>query len=499
MIQQDPWIGKTLGNCRIEKLIGKGAMSDVYLAHYLKLGIPVAIKIVSFINESEQRAKRFQKRFLQEVQFISKLEHPNIVKVYNAGEEDGYWYMIMEYVAGINLLKMIESKGHLSVKETLFFMHEIVSALKVSHEKGIIHRDIKPGNILITPTGHCKLVDFGLAKGTNIDASISHEGQIVGTIFYISPEQAIGSKQVDCRTDFYSLGVTLFQMLTGKLPYPGRTPIQVIQQHLEAPIPSVRDFNPEIPEILDQIIKKMMAKKPSQRYASANQILEQISLCYLPVKTKQRRFSKSYKYVGLIFSLLLLVFFTYLFKPVKNSKPLSQNIPAIQQIHKQQKENPGLITTQIETQFPETPKNKVVRLEIIPNNIRLQVHQSIQFTIKAYNEWNELVECDPFWISSGGNLVENKKTATFTAGKLEGRFIINVRDQNTWIQTQATVEITNLEQETGWFGELIPKGMRKSSIRGEYFYIKDDSIMMYVPAGDFWSGDNSGNEDEQPA
>jgi len=506
MTGQNPWIGKTLGDCRIEKFIGSGAMSEVYLAYYNKLGISVALKIMNFVHESEEKSKKFQRRFQQELKFVSNLNHPNIVKVYGGGEDHGYWYMIMEYVPGMTLMKLIETQGHLSIQETLFFLQEIVSALKVSHEQGIIHRDIKPGNILITESGHCKLTDFGLAKGMNSNSSISQKGNIVGTIFYMSPEQTMGSKNVDYRADYYSLGVTLFQMVTGKLPFPGRTPLQVIQQHLACKVPSAKELNSEVTDEIEHLIFKMMEKKPENRFSSTKSILKAIDQCYhSKPKFLEKHFIKLRRIalvllIITIFSIVSLIIYQNInFKSKNNPSKTENNIQNTEtqsKNYRKTKNKDEIKKTLPKQEETESQYTTLKTLKIIPDKVQLHPNEHCTFKVQAFNDWNVQVDCSPYWIPFGGTINENGE---FTAGNKEGKYILSVRDQKTLTYAQATIEIIDSNHPKGWFGEIMPKGMIKNNVLGEYIWEKDNSIMMYIPEGEFWSGDNQGEDDEKPA
>ncbi len=275
----DPWIGKTLGNCRLEKWVGEGAMGGVYEAYHTVMKKKVAVKLLHISSIIGEKADVNKKRFLREAHCASQLSHPNILTVYGIEEYQDTYYMVMEFIEGQSLLDAIIQKGHFSIAESLQISRKVALALQEAHSKNIIHRDIKPGNIMILPDGNIKLMDFGLARNNSDELNnISQTGEVVGTIFYLSPEQAMGAKKIDHRCDFYSLGVTLFQMLTGKLPFPGRTPIQVIEQHISAPVPDMRQWI-DIPASVVALLEKLMAKKPSQRFSSAQDLILQIDLC----------------------------------------------------------------------------------------------------------------------------------------------------------------------------------------------------------------------------
>ena len=279
MASSDLWIGKNLGDYHLEKLIGEGAMGGVYLARHIKQNEMFAIKILSLSCIVGEDGLKYKKRFKHEGKWACLLEHPNIVRVYATGEYKGNCYLVMELIQGRTLHEVLEQKNSISALEALSIARQIALALQVAHNKKIVHRDIKPANIIIAKDSKIKLADFGLAKAMDAMSNISQAGQIIGTIYYMSPEQTMGSKKTDHRADFYSLGITLFESLTGKLPYPGRTPIQVIQQHISAPVPLLRDYIPHIQPEINALVRKLMSKKPEDRFADADELLAAVAHC----------------------------------------------------------------------------------------------------------------------------------------------------------------------------------------------------------------------------
>ncbi|MCD4670839.1 MAG: protein kinase [Actinomycetia bacterium] len=245
---------------RIEKKIASGGMADIYLGEDLKLDRKVAIKILS-PNYAGDR--NFVARFKREAQILTKLDHANIVDIYDWGKFDGSYYIVMEYVRGTSLKELIERKGSLDPNIAANYAIQISNALSIAHKNNLIHRDIKPQNILITPDGIIKVTDFGIAKSLNTD--ITRTLNIVGTAHYISPEQ-VGGDALDNRTDIYSLGVVIYEMLTGDLPFRGDTSIDISFKHVnEKPVkPSLLISN--IPKKLEKIVMVCMEKKPSKRY-----------------------------------------------------------------------------------------------------------------------------------------------------------------------------------------------------------------------------------------
>ncbi|MEK7448924.1 MAG: protein kinase, partial [Planctomycetota bacterium] len=274
MESQDTLLGKVLGNCRLIKKIGEGGMGTVYQAHHLGLNKPVAVKILppSFAREPE----RIQ-RFIREARSAAQLEHSNIVQTLNVGKQDDLYFIIMQYVQGENLDMMIKRKNKLTASEATKIIRESAVALGVAHQKGIIHRDVKPENIMITLQGEIKLMDFGLARVMDEVSNLSRAGDIMGTPHYLAPEQAQGHP-VDHRSDIYSLGVTYYYALTGERPFEGTTPMTVILKHLNAPMPDPRTFSTDLPNSVYRIVKKMMEKQPAHRYQNTGELIKELDL-----------------------------------------------------------------------------------------------------------------------------------------------------------------------------------------------------------------------------
>lgn len=251
--------------------IGGGGMADVYRAHDQLLDRYVAVKILhsQFSNDEE-----FIEKFRGEAQGAAKLSHPNIVNIYDVGKENNNHYIIMEYVAGQTLKDLIQSAGKLSVNESLRIALEIAEALEHAHANNLVHCDIKPHNILVTPTGRVKVTDFGIARAVT-SSTMTYSGTIVGSVHYFSPEQAKGGA-ISAKSDIYSLGVVLYEMLTGQLPFTGETPISIALKHLQEEPVSVRKLNPTIPLIVEAIVLKAMEKDPNNRFANSTEMIRDI-------------------------------------------------------------------------------------------------------------------------------------------------------------------------------------------------------------------------------
>jgi eukaryotic-like serine/threonine-protein kinase len=252
--------------------LGSGGMGEVYLAHDEVLERDVALKVLrSHYAGDEESAERFRR----EARSAASLSHPNIVQVYDRGEaEDGTPYIAMEYVPGGTLNEQIERRGPFGARETAAVGAQIADALGAAHERGVIHRDIKPQNVLVSAPGDLKVTDFGIARAASAVTS-SASGAIFGTAGYISPEQALGGP-VGPRSDLYSLGVILYEMLTGELPFTADNFIAVCMKHVTEPLRPPRLLNPDIPEGMDALVVKLLAKDPAGRYASATELLDDL-------------------------------------------------------------------------------------------------------------------------------------------------------------------------------------------------------------------------------
>ncbi len=268
----EKYVGVVFDNrYKIEKIIGVGGMAVVYKAHDLLMRRVVAVKMLrDEIAEDEASVKRF----INESKAVAMLSHPNIVNIYDVSVRDNVKYIVMEYVEGITLKNYMTKRGVLSFKEIISYTGQILSALEHAHAKGVVHRDIKPQNIMLLKNGLIKVMDFGIAKLPNAE-TVTMTDKAIGTVYYISPEQANGNP-IDARSDIYSLGVLMYEMATGQLPFIGDSPVSVALMHLtDAPV-EPRRLNDTLPIGLEQIILKAMEKDPSDRYQGATPMLRQI-------------------------------------------------------------------------------------------------------------------------------------------------------------------------------------------------------------------------------
>ena len=259
---------------RIVDKIGVGGMADVYLGEDTLLGRQVAIKVLhaNFANDDE-----FVTRFKREAQAAGKLNHPNIVNMYDVGFDQDLHYIIMEYVNGETLKEYITRHGRLSIDEAVKFTIAIAEGLEHAHTMGIVHCDIKPHNVIITQTGRVKVTDFGIARAMNATNTVMYTNSILGSAHYLSPEQASG-KPVDGNTDIYSLGVVLYEMLTGRVPFEGETPIAVALKHVREKVAPPTRYNPSIPPLLEAVVLKALSKNPADRFDSISDMISDLRL-----------------------------------------------------------------------------------------------------------------------------------------------------------------------------------------------------------------------------
>lgn len=258
-------IGKIFaGRYRIIRQIGRGGMADVYLAKDLILdGEEVAVKVLRTNYQTDQIAVQ---RFQREARAMAELDHPNIVRISDIGEEDGQQYLAMEYVNGLDLKRYIKENAPLANDVAVRIMGQILLAMRMAHTRGIIHRDLKPQNVLLTTDGVAKVTDFGIAVAF-AETSLTQTNSMLGSVHYLSPEQARGAKAT-IQSDIYAMGIILFEMLTGRIPYDGDSAVTIALQHFQKPLPSVREENANVPQALENVVLKATAKKLSERYKS---------------------------------------------------------------------------------------------------------------------------------------------------------------------------------------------------------------------------------------
>lgn len=276
------------GRYHILEKIGGGGMANVYKAHDVILDREVAVKVLQPQFSSDEQ---FIHRFRREAQAATSLNHPNIVNIYDVGEEDDTYYIVMEYVEGQTLKELIQMKGALDVEEAVGYMEQMLSALSHSHANQLVHRDIKPHNILVRHDGLLKVTDFGIARAISA-ATITHTNSVMGSVQYLSPEQARGG-QVTFKSDIYSLGIVFYEMVTGRIPFSGDTAVSIAIKHLQHDTPSIKDLNEQLPQSIDNMIKRATEKDPLKRYDSIQDMEEDLSTVLHPSRLEEEPYNQA--------------------------------------------------------------------------------------------------------------------------------------------------------------------------------------------------------------
>lgn len=274
---------------QIIKTIGEGGMANVYLAKDTILDRNVAVKVLrGDLADDEKFVRRFQREALS----ASKLNHPNIVEMYDVGEDDGRYYIVMEYVQGKTLKSLVKKRGALTLPEVIDIMTQLTSAIMCAHDSYIIHRDIKPQNVMILDDGRVKIMDFGIAMALNSN-ELTQTNSVMGSVHYLPPEQANGSGST-IKSDIYSLGILMYELLIGKVPFKGDNAVEIAIKQMKEPIPSICKQNPDIPQSVENIVLRACAKNPKNRYDSVREMYDDIKSCLLEENLKQRKLV--YKY-----------------------------------------------------------------------------------------------------------------------------------------------------------------------------------------------------------
>lgn len=274
---------------QIIKSIGEGGMANVYLAYDTILDRNVAVKVLRGDLASDEK---FVRRFQREALSASSLSHPNIVEVYDVGEDNGQYYIVMEYIEGKQLKDVLRKRGKLTITEVVDIMQQIADGLSVAHDSYIIHRDIKPQNIMILENGLVKITDFGIAMAMN-STQLTQTNSVMGSVHYLPPEQANGTGST-LKSDIYSMGILMYELLTGKLPYRGENAVEIALKHLKEPLPSIRDEIPDIPQSIENVILKAVAKNPKNRYNDAREMLEDLKTVLDDSRVNEPRFEYPY-------------------------------------------------------------------------------------------------------------------------------------------------------------------------------------------------------------
>src|SRR5918992_1380187 len=303
------------GRYELEQKVGSGGMSKVYRAHDRLLERTVALKI---LHEHYSKDDEYIERFRREARAVAQLTHPNVVTVIDRGEHEGRQFIVFEFIDGENLKQLVEREGPLPPRQVVELGLQIASALGSAHARGVVHRDVKPQNVILTDEGRPKVTDFGIARSSDVE-SVTLTGTVMGTSEYLAPEQARG-ELVDFRSDVYSLGVILFELSAGEVPFRGENPVSVAMRHLHEPVPSVRERRPDVPARLDAAIRRAMAKDPEERFGSMDELIAELEACrralgegeetiVLPAPARPRRARRSARRLvrAVVLSLLALL------------------------------------------------------------------------------------------------------------------------------------------------------------------------------------------------
>lgn len=281
---------KINGRYEIVKILGEGGMANVYLAEDTILGRKVAVKVLRGDLATDEK---FVRRFQREALAASSLSHPNIVEMYDVGEDDGNFYIVMEYIEGRNLKQLVKKRGSLTYSEVVDIMLQLTDGLSHAHDAYIIHRDIKPQNILILDNGLVKITDFGIAMALN-GSQLTQTNSVMGSVHYLPPEQASG-KGSTIKSDIYSLGILMYELLTGKLPFKGESAVEIALKHMKDPLPSLHRELDNVPQSIENIIIRATAKNPKNRYNNAREMYEDLKTALNEDRVNEPRYI--YKYL----------------------------------------------------------------------------------------------------------------------------------------------------------------------------------------------------------
>ena len=274
---------------QIIKTIGEGGMANVYLAYDTILDRNVAIKVLRGDLATDEK---FVRRFQREALSASSLSHPNIVEVYDVGEDNGSYYIVMEYIEGKQLKQLLKKRGKLTLNEVVDIMSQVTDGMSAAHDSYIIHRDIKPQNIMILENGLIKITDFGIAMALN-STQLTQTNSVMGSVHYLPPEQASG-KGATIQSDVYSMGILMYELLTGELPFRGDNAVEIALKQIKEAVPSIREKNSDIPQSIENIIIKATAKNPKNRYADAREMHDDLKTALSKERENEPRYEFKY-------------------------------------------------------------------------------------------------------------------------------------------------------------------------------------------------------------
>lgn len=321
-----------IGRYEVVRVVGKGAMGVVYEAWDPRIGRKIAVKTIFLDpNLTQEEREEYKKRFLREAQAAGALSHPNIVTIYDVGEAKGEPFIAQEYAEGETMKDLLKQKKKLSPEETTSIFSQICSAVSYAHKKGIVHRDLKPANIMVSKDGKAKILDFGIARITTTTATITQTGTVMGTPAYMSPEQVRGER-VDHRSDIFSLGVVLYELLTGKRPFEGKAPTTVIFKIVNEPPTSIRTHVPALPKDTDGLFERVLAKKSADRFQTADELAQAVTEVLTGKKLeviKKKRVARLALTVGVPAGVLLILASFYLYREIERRALKVEEMPPV--------------------------------------------------------------------------------------------------------------------------------------------------------------------------
>ncbi len=389
------------GRYEIIRNVGEGGMANVYLAYDTILNRNVAVKILRGDLANDEK---FVRRFQREAIAASSLTHPNIVEMYDVGVDEGNYFIVMEYIDGITLKSLIKKRGAIGLTETIDIMLQITSAIACAHDSYIIHRDIKPQNVIILDDGVAKITDFGIAVALN-SAELTQTNTVMGSVHYLPPEQANG-KGSTVKSDIYSLGIMMYEMLVGKVPFKGDNAVEIAMKQINEPIPSVRRINPSIPQSVENIILKATAKNPKNRYDSVNEMHEDLVHALEDVDAKR----VTYKYPE---------------QELEKTKelPTITNLNTVDEVKKEKVLNKSLIIVSVV--FVVLSLVLLITVIVLPKLTRVPDVKIPNVSNLSLAEAEKALNDLGFYVSS---TPEEKKDSTIEVGKVIGIKNYNVGD-----------------------------------------------------------------------
>ncbi len=471
----------------IIRILGEGGMANVYLANDTILNRKVAVKVLRGDLANDEK---FVRRFQREALSASSLNHPNIVEIYDVGEDDGNFYIVMEYIDGKNLKQLIKRRTKLTLPEVIDIMKQLTDGIASAHDSFIIHRDIKPQNMLILDNGLVKITDFGIAVALN-STQLTQTNSVMGSVHYLPPEQAAG-KGATFKSDIYSLGILMYELVTGSLPFKGENAVEIALKQMKEPIPSVREFDPSIPQSVENIILKACAKNPKNRYENVRDMHNDLCNCLdesmanvdkieyeykeyeistkkikevekeeediKPVKKKEKSSNKAAWIIGIIVGILIIAAITLILMLPKLTKIPEISVPnvtnlTIAQAEKKLRDAGFAINETTQEEFSDSiSEGKVIRT--IP---QADVVRKKGTTVTLYlSKGTEKIEIEDY---TGQNIYEVK-------GKLEQLGL------KVFIESQNVEDVTLYEDKGDEIIDQNPKS-------GELY--KDDQIILYYP------------------